>query len=262
MKIKFIILLAVVSINISCEKQRSSKSIETSTTYSKSDKAKEIIVENPFYGCWVVNEYVEKLESSKSPKQSQEKGELICLPKKTFQNTMIVHSFHEGSDVLTVVKRNENFELWKYSDSILVNKVSDIKPISKNKILINSKLFIRVADSVIESNVLYHMLFTGVYSNTLGGKVEFRSDGKIVGLDTINTYKPRIDYYDAGSQIDLLGLGKSENDIVEYGFKYSNNKLDIYSTKCLEWDDENKFCLTIDYDSLFLELIKEMPNNR
>ena len=60
-------------------------------------------------------------------------------------------------------------------------------------------------------------------------------------------YKPLIDYFDAGLQIDQVGFGETAEKMEYFGFKFKRNKLELYKLKCDAYDEVDNRCVEVSY---------------
>jgi len=207
------------------------------------------------------------LKNSKSPKEAQDESSssYIVIPDKTLERTFMVYNFHEGSEIMKVVKRGSGYELWGYSDETdsLTKQISPIEIISKNKIKIDNTLFEKISavDTYANDYIIEEILFRGKYKNSQGSSVEFTGDGKIIGMDDFQFYKPMIDYIDAGMNVDQVYLGiKPEISfelIDRYGFRFSEDTLDLFKLNCVQFDSSSNDCGEVEFGERIERLVKE-----
>ena len=73
-------------------------------------------------------------------------------------------------------------------------------------------------------------------------------------MDNFKYYRPEIDYYDAGMDIDQVGLGNSQNELEWFGFKFKKDTLELYKLNCLTFDSAENRCVEVDYGQLSYKL--------
>ena len=218
-------------------------------------------------GSWVSESYYQVLKNSKSPRAAQNAPatSYIVIPEKTLEKTFMVYNFHEGSEIMKVVKRNSGYELWGYSDEndLLTKQISTIEIVSKNKIKIDNIVFEKISavDTYANDYIIEEILFRGLYKNSQGSNVEFTGDGKITGMDNFHFYKPMIDYFDQGMNIDQVYLGNKPEISFElsdrYGFRFSGDTLDLYKLNCAEFDSTSNNCGVVEFGERIDRLVKE-----
>ena len=226
-----------------------------------------------FSGSWVSENYYNILKNFKSPKLAQEaSSSFIVIPHKTLQKTFMVYNFHEGGELLKVIKRDSEYELWEYSDETdsPTKRIFSIEIISDNKIRIDTTVYEKISnvDSYGNDLIIEEILFKGVYRSSNGSKIEFTGDGKITGMDDFNSYEPMIDYIDEGMDVDQVYLRKisKKSDRIEYkfsdrfGFKFSGDTLDLFKLNCVEYDRTSNNCGIVEFGERIDRLIKEGKN--
>ncbi len=226
------------------------------TEQHSSDDYKKYATDVPFAGFWLSENYYNTLMKTKSPRKAQGDCELFEISPETTVRTTEILNFHEGIQV-TVVKNRGQFELWNTDDSLFVEKQGDIKIMSRNKIKIGSVIYRKVHVMVNENDIylLEELLFNGSYMSDKGENIKMSRDGKVSGLSGFRYYLPRLDYWDAGLNIDLVELGSSKENMTEYGFRFNRDTLELYQINCLEKDAEGE-CVEIGYGTLYRKLWK------
>lgn len=217
----------------------------------------------PFAGNWISETYLSDIREHQSPRKAQETIEecYIQLPDNTLRPSTMVINFHEGISDLMTVNNNGVFQLWEKQGDTLSNLKYTIKPLSTDSLKIDDKLFIKINSSPAgnEPRILEEILFKGTYTSKKGEKVEFKSNGEVSGLGKYKYYKPLIDYFDAGLQVDQVGLGETAAKVEYFGFKFKKDKLELYKLKCDEYDDIDKRCVDVSFGEKLYELQKSTP---
>lgn len=233
---------------------------------NKQDRAAKIAPSNfktldtiiSFAGSWVSEDYYSRILKYRSPKKAQEGSQFIKIPDKTLKETMMILNFHEGGPPLTILKNGNNYETWEIQEGNMIQKLDEIQVLSQEKIRIGAETFIKVI-SVPETNaeiILQDLLFKGHYLLDGNKPVEFLNNGKIKGLGAFHTYSPHYDYYDSGMQVDQVGLGNSNSDLVNFGYTFEKDTLKIYKLNCLTYDSTEKKCYDVELGALEFSLVK------
>jgi hypothetical protein len=223
---------------------------------SNSEIIQTAAVELPLAGCWISEGYFKSIRQFKSPNKAQNGAQFIVLPARTLEPTTMIYNFHEGSPNLKVIKEKNNFELCQIDDNNLDTVHTPIEIISETKIKIGNSTFIKI-DAARKGNhelVLEELLFKGTYLTKDGNEIEFKKNGRITGLNEFQYYEITEDYYDAGFQVDQVGLGKTEETLIPFGFKFNKDTLNIYQLHCLE--NAAGRCTEVEFGALTYKLVK------
>jgi len=247
MKTKVILSLFIIGLMSSCF-IRNSKENNTRAVFDF--KAFDTTI--AFFGCWLSEDYFNSIKQFKSPHKAQDGSAFIVIPDQTLKPTMMIDNFHEGGPPLTVLKDSSTYQLWSIKDSIISLYIDDIEILSEDKIKIGDRLFVKINpfSSVENLQILEEILFKGQYITSDGKQVEFKNDGKLIGLDNYSYYIPAIDYFDAGMQIDQIELAKSQTNSESYGFKFNNDTLELFKLNCLTFDSSQFRCVEVTYGKL------------
>ena len=214
----------------------------------------------PFAGNWISETYLRDIKEHQSPRKAQETIEecYIQLPDQTLRTSTMVINFHEGISDLVMVSNNGAFQLWEKTGDTLSNVKYTIKAIAADSIKIGDKLFVKINSSSAgnEPRILEEILFKGTYITKKGEHIEFKSNGEVSGFGNYKYYKPLTDYFDAGLQIDQVGLGETAGKMEYFGFKFKRNKLELYKLKCDAYDEADNRCVEVSYGIKQYELQK------
>jgi hypothetical protein len=219
----------------------------------------------PFSGIYVNEDYLKTLLETKSPHIAQEKCIecMITIPNKTLERTIMIYSFHEGGGYLTVVKNDDQFQIWGLVNNKPEFHSTDINTLSENSIQIFNKNFIKIQEidgftTRTQSPLIAEKyLFNGVYIDELGNKIEFDEIGNVKGFNSYSIYYPRFDYYDVGLDIDQVGFSSKPHEYDWYGFKFFGDTLSLYEITCIDFNDELNNCERVDYGELKYKFWKE-----
>lgn len=249
-----IILIALIGLLFSCtsndKKQNRSKNL--------TDQFKSFDTIVSFSGYWLSEDYYNSIMQFKSPKRAQKGAQFIFVPVRTLQQTIMIYDFHEGGAFMKLVKHGDHYEFWGVQEDSLTQEFFSVEIISTTKIKLGDKTFVKINPAKSKHNyrILEEILFEGQYVSFDGKSIEFKPNGQVTGLDDFTYYEPIIDYFDAGMQVDQVGLGNSENDLDWYGFKFHNDTLEIYTLSCLSLEGTNNKCVEVDYGRLKYKLWK------
>lgn len=242
-----------IAVLISCTSTERKTEQKSATNF----KSKDTLIS--FTGHWLSKDYLESINNFKSPKKAQDNSEYIYIPERTLKQTIMISNFHEGGTALTVLSNAEQFELWEVLEDSLAQLIDKIKIIDNNNIKIGTRFFVKI--NPIKSNngslILGEILFKGIYTNSTGTRIEFKNDGHVSGLDNFKVYDPTIDYFDAGMQVDQIGLGDNKKDLEYFGFKFNNDTLELYKLNCLTFDSTDNMCIEVDFGELIHKLWKK-----
>lgn len=215
-------------------------------------------------GVWVLTEYIQAIEQSKSPLKAADKLKdvvtMIIDADMHADSLKILASWnnHEGFDFMT------NFELGQYPNSLKVNIVDYdnksnfyelgyeinnkdtfllIYHYNKTKQLLDKKGFTKVVNHQKDNDVsqgLQYMvnekLFSGNYillnSENSSTKVDFKNDGSIIGFPDFKSYYVFTDFLGGPEAVlDEIAFNLHENNSKSFAFKISNDTTYLYSTK-------------------------------
>lgn len=214
----------------------------------------------PFSGSWISSSYLDNIREHQSPRIAQEGSDdcFIQLPGSTLLPATMVINFHEGMPDLVTVSNNGTYALWEKQNDTLSRALYTIDVVSADTIKLGGKLFIKInpVSSSEQPRILEEILFKGIYQAKKGGRVEFKATGEVSGLGKYKYYSPVIDYYDAGLQVDQIGLGETPDNLEFFGFKFKKEKLELYTLKCTAYDAAEERCVEVTFGEKTAELRK------
>lgn len=230
------------------------------TTPPKTPDAKPLQTAVPFAGNWVSEDYLNDINKHKSPRKAQETSEecFIQIPSHTLQPTNMAYNFHEAGPDLVVTRQNDSYQLWEQQNGNLVKAIYTVEVVSEDKIKLGDKTFVRIRSSVEKSGkgILENVLFEGKYVTNTGQTVVFKNNGEIMGLEKYKYFVPVLDYFDAGLQVDQVGLGETRGNMDYFGFKYKGDMLELYKLKCKTYDDTGNRCVDVGFGERLYQLKK------
>lgn len=249
--VKIIIIILIIDALFSCS-STNKKTEPTSDTQFKDTTIS-------FSGYWLCKDYFESINNFKSPKKAQDNSQFIYVPERTLKQTMMISNFHEGGPLLTILSNAGQYELWGIQDDSLTQRLSKIEIIDDTNIKIGNRLFVKInaIKSDNGSKILEEILFKGIYTDTLETTIEFKNNGTLSGLENFKIYEPIIDYWDAGMQVDQIGLGKNNNELEYFGFKFNSDTLELFKLNCLTFDSSNKMCVEVELGQMAHKLWKK-----
>jgi hypothetical protein len=205
----------------------------------------------PFAGSWINEKYLESIKEFKSPKKAQSNIQecFIRIPERTLEKTIMIYNFHEAGPAVTLVKNEDEYELWEMDNDSLSKFVARITANSPDKIKIGEDKFVKIniKERDGENLILEEILFNRQFLSDKNQKVIFKNDGTIEGLDSLKFYKPMIDYIDAGLQVNQVKLGKSMDSLFAYGFNFTSDHFEIFRLNCLNYDSAYKSCQDVEF---------------
>lgn len=253
-----LLFLLAITIMLSCGTD--AKPAQQEQAAAPATDFKSLSAPVPFAGNWISDNYLLDIQEHQSPRKAQENIEecFIRIPGSTLLPTTMVINFHEGLSDLVTVSNNGSYQLWEKQNDTLTRMRYTIETLSADKIKIGDKPFTRIniESSSEQPRILEEILFKGVYESKKGERVEFKNNGEVSGLGKYKYYTPIQDYFDAGLQIDQVGLGETKDQPTYFGFKFKKDKLELYTLKCLEYDEADKRCVEVTYGEKTYELHK------
>jgi hypothetical protein len=207
--------------------------------------------EIPFHGSWIAEAYYNSIQKDKSPRLAQELVDecfIHILPTKK-DSAYMGYSFHEAGPKMRLVEENGKFTYWSVQADTLVEQVFTIDYTDPNVLLLNDVRFVKINPTYIQNSplIMEALLFKGKYKKSDGGEVVFTEGADVTGLDNFTQYHVRMDYMDAGLQIDQVGFKAPGGKPIYYGFKYKGDVLELYEIKCLERDKQSGVCQLVDF---------------
>jgi len=227
---------------------------------SAADDFKTVDAAVPFAGVWLSEDYYNSINKFRSPKKAGA-SEYMVIPNRTLVEGTRGFNFHEAIG-LGIFKNGEKYQ----TGSISNNGLSDIEVISPTKLQIEGKSFVKINPVMKKRRgielILEEILFKGEYKDKDGKTIQFKRDGQVIGLEGFHYYAPLLDYADAGLNIDMVILGKTEKDLETppvnfskwFGFKFNKSHLELYKIKCLTYYENE--CVKVDFGQLVYKLRK------
>lgn len=261
---KHFFLIITLAFLIACKGEQ--KPVAEETPAPKKLDYKEIKAPIPFTGSYLNEAYLAGIREHKSPRKAQEGIDecFIRIPANTLTPTTMVFNFHEAMTGMIPLNNNGTYELWETQNDTLSKMRYTITIVGEDKIKIGDKNFVKINPEFSGSQplILESILFEGAYVMKKDVKVEFKNNGEVTGLGKYKYYVPVMDYFDAGLQIDQVGLGETRDKLDYYGFKFRKNGLDLFEIKCKTYDDKEKRCVDVDFGKKAFDLTLAKPSGK
>lgn len=245
--IRVSVLMIMLTMIISCGRDHKPVTEKAATA----PDFKTVSVSVPYAGDWISETYLESIRKDHSPRKAQEGSEdcFIHIPGQTLVSTFMAYNFHEGGAELVMVKEQDAYALWEKQNDTLVKVASPISPVDTGKIKIGDKVFVRIQAPMDGERplILESILFAGTYTAENGAKVVFSPNGEVTGLGSYRYYDPIIDYFDAGLQVDQVGLGESKDQLKYFAFAFKKDRLELFELKCKTFDEAEQRCVDVDF---------------
>lgn len=211
--IPFLLILAFFS----CKNTQN----ETSTN---TDSSASVSLEKSI---WINEKYYESLMKTKSAQKSKMFADTAMITfNATADTATIVWNYHESSQYK--VTKAEKYQLFDANNP--EQKPSMEFVFENEKLKIGNSFFRKVeTDKVAES-----LLLAGKYE-TPNGEIELKNDGKVVGVDSLESYTVWTDYVTMETEIDGMDFTSKSGNTTFYGYQFVGNELVLYE---FEWKDE------------------------
>lgn len=278
------LLTLIVFTLSSCTNIKSNK-VDVSASQSEGLKQKSIA---NLKGVWVLTEYIDEIEKTKSPLKSADKLKGVVsmiIDGSIKDNGMeVVTSWnnHEGFSFITYLEAGHTENSLKtnipdYEDKsnyyeigyeTINNEIfSFIYHYDKENKLLDKKQFTKVAETQKDNDVsaalqqvVNEKIFAGNYTlvdnNNLKTQISLKSDGTLIGSSSFKTYFVYTDFLGGpDSNLDQLCFNLSEPDSKCYAFEIKDKTVYLYNTH----SDEAKGILILDKLQYKLERISEAP---
>jgi hypothetical protein len=211
-------------------------------------------------GQWISQAYLDDLVRTGSPRKAQEGSEevFLILPDSLEGTADLHYNFHEVLDGLRIGLTDDGFRIADPEGVLGRGPAYSLRKLDADHMLLNDKPFVRFPVSMNDQlpRVLERVLFDGMYQLPNGQRVTFDQDGRVRGLAGFQVYRPQLDYFDAGLQVDQVALGASPDDMKMYGFAFRKDKLTIYALKCKTFDKPSGQCVEVAFGEALYTLAR------
>jgi hypothetical protein len=176
---------------------------------------------------WVNAKYLETLERTKSPLQAKVFADTVMLSFNLKADTAnVVWNFHEGSAFL--VKQGNNIQFFNAYEE---KKSPEMEGNLQNGLFkINQTSFKKVDTT----GFIEKKFWIGKYS-TSRGNIDLKFDGKVTGVDSLESYYVWCDYVTTQTDIDLVDFFDKNNKSTTYGYKFAGKEIIFYE---FIWSEE------------------------
>lgn len=165
---------------------------------------------------------------------------------------------------MKVLRTADGYELVEIVEDGAKGTSTPINLISPGMIRIGASTLVKIDPHVFDGSplILEEILFKGHYENAEGEVVEFRKDGHVNGLGTYTSYEPVIDYFDAGMQVDQVGMYTASDELEWLGFQFRSDTLELYELDCLTFDSTMDRCVEVAFGRLMHQMWKVGESTR
>ncbi len=251
----FIALCGVCSAIVCCR----NINIQTENSATNPEAFKTLDTRLPFSGHWISEDYYNSIKKDRSPRLAQEGSQYIHIPERTLQPAMMIYNFHEAGTTLTFIKNGHSYEAWEVLNDSLTQRLSSVKIMSDERMTLGNTRFRKIAlkSRKAHPGILEELLFKGSYRDATGNKIVFHNDGRITGMKEVTYYEPMLDYFDAGRQIDQVGLLINGDELKWFGFRFIGDTINLYTMNCSAFDHTENRCVEVDYGEMIYKLWRE-----
>ncbi|MBL4753936.1 MAG: hypothetical protein JKY52_10140 [Flavobacteriales bacterium] len=215
---------------------------ETDNIVQHSEPVKYFSLDKHQIGLWVNEKYLSSLQNSKSTKKSQE-GKFDDFYRLSDGNSVMRMNCHEGGTSSIILMTSPSSGVIVSLDSsesyFEVDFIDDLMIVGNDRYFgcgdKKEGLLTRVNNA----------FFSGQY--LLDGKnIEFKSNGIVYGLDSIQSFKLNLDYIDAGMQYDKIYFQfNNEPEPRTYLYGFSSDTLRFFEIDCLTEAEDYDYCLEV-----------------
>lgn len=206
-------------------------------------------VNDSISGFYVSEKYFNDIQKYKSPNKSQLGSKFIKIPSNHSEKTIMIENFHDGGAYLKIVKHGQSLQIHEIVRKDSTRFLSVIHVIDADQIIIEDEVFVKI--DIKESNgrhfILEKLLFNGSYENEDGNTFIFDEKGHTSGFENYIHYKPFIDYFSPGMQVDLVGMSVDGADYEDFGFQFNEDTLKLFSLNCILYDDALGECVEVEF---------------
>tara|TARA_R110001592_G_C12988654_1_gene734861 strand:+ start:160 stop:903 length:744 start_codon:yes stop_codon:yes gene_type:complete len=246
---KEIICIIICYLFVSCSPQ--SEETDNSEPIKK-NKQVFVNLSKEHIGFWVNEEYFTALQKMKSTKKASD-NDIGNFYRISENNSIMNLNIHEGGsdDIIQMDTKNKGRILSPDSSETYHNI-----EFQGETLLVDNKKFIKTPNNENGLNELVNRaFFSGKYLIS-EKEIEFKENGNIIGLDSIQSYTLNLDYNDAGMQFDKIDLqfnGEKEPRTYIYEFNLDTLIISEIDCKTLEYN----FCVEIEKGQMFYRLLKK-----
>jgi len=221
-------------------------------TKNKIDQSVFIPVPAQYKGFWVNEGYLEKLSKTKSTKVAQGSDSFYKIYNK---NSIMKLDLHEGGEEhILLMTAPDAGQIFNSDSTQSLNKVK-----FKNGMLIVDEIsYIKAPASDKGFQELVNKAFISGKYLLESKSVEFKDNGLIVGLDSIQDYELNLDYVGPGMEFDIIYLkSKGVNEKKDFLYEFKSDTLIISEIECLTMEEDSDYCLEVEKGRAKYVLIKK-----
>ena len=236
---------------VGCSSQTEQKS-QSKLKSEKDSLPKFFDLSKRHVGFWVYEEYYKALQETKSTKKAGEMGgdDFYRIYE---DNSIMRMNIHDGGAENIILMTSENKGQIFSSDT--TESYFEIE-FRDGILLTDNKKYIKAPDNKSGFNELVNSSFISGKYMLDNNVVELKTDGTVIGLDSILSYELNLDYNDAGMQYDKIYLQfKDEKESRTYLYALDSDTLTISEVDCKTLEDN--FCVEIERGESIYKLIKK-----
>jgi len=237
---------------ISC----SSNTEKKEQTESKSEEIatiKFVALSDNHIGFWVNEEYYEALKESNSTKIAGESGS-DDFYRISNDNSIMNLNIHEGgADNLLLMNSENKGQIFSSDTTESYSKIQ----FQNGTLLTDSKKYIKAPNGENGFNELVNSAFISGKYLLNGIEVEFKANGTLTGLDSIQKFELNLDYNDAGMQYDKIYLQfNNEKETRTYLYRFNSDTLTISKIDCKTQAEDYDYCVEVEKGETVYKMIK------
>lgn len=251
MKIVFNILICLLMIGCT---SKTEKNETVKSDIEEKIKPKYVGLSKKHIGFWVNEKYFKKLKETRSTKKAGEIG-VDDFYRISDNNSIMSMNIHEGgSDNVILMNSEDDGQIFNSDTTEYYSKVK-----FQNEVLfILSEKYIKAPNGKNGLHELVNSAFMSGQYLLNETEIEFKPNGILLGLDSIQTFELNLDYNDAGMQYDKIYLHFSnEKEARTYLYSFNSDTLTISKIDCKTQAEDYDYCLEVEKGEPIFKLIKK-----
>jgi hypothetical protein len=245
-------ILAIVLI-AGCSSQ-TEKTTEQNSDSTKKSVMNYVDLPEKYVGFWVYESYFEALQKTKSTKKAGEM-DVDDFYRISKDNSIMRMNIHEGgADNIILMTSKSDGQIFSSDTTDTYYKVE----FRDEFMIVDGKKYIKAPNNENGFNELVNSAFiSGIYLLN-GSEIEFKTNGVITGLDSIQNFELNLDYNDAGMQYDKIYLQfNNEKETRTYLYGFNSDTLIISNIDCKTQAEDYDYCLEVEKGETIYKLIKK-----